>query len=163
PRESFLIALGGPLLNAAVAGLAAIALPFLGARMVLNPFGNGEVGGAPWLADGQPAPEFSPAWLGGWFGWLNLRVCPGNLIPALPMDAGRMLRAVLSGDSEQPRDTIAASYVARAFAFLLGLVGLVRLFQGRPGAFYLIGLAILIEIVVRYEARMFEEGGLYDD
>ena len=65
----------------------------------------------------------------GWFGYLNyiLMLC-NFFIPALPFDAGRMLRAYLSSTSVvSTRESIAAPWTAHACAVLLGFIGLVRL------------------------------------
>ncbi len=168
PREALAIALFGPLVNLAVALSCGIALYLFGARMVLNPFGNPidpklSLGsGAPWIGD-QPAPAFSAVWCIGWFGWLNLVLAVVNLIPAAPLDGGRALRAFLSSSTSATRDNMASLYVARAAAVLLFLLFLLRLFQGKTGSIALLCLAILVEMMVRFEARILEDGGYYEE
>jgi hypothetical protein len=61
------------------------------------------------------------------------------------------------------RDGIVAPYLARGFALVIAIAGVVRLLRGGLDGTTLIGLAILIEYLVRTEARMLEEGGYYDD
>ena len=57
-----------------------------------------------------------------------------------------------------------APWTARATAAILFLVGVVRLLIGDGGdGFTLISLAILIELFVRSESRMLEDGGFFDD
>jgi Zn-dependent protease len=166
PREAVQIALAGPMVNAALALCCGVALHLVGARMVLNPFGNpaeSKLGsGVPWVGD-QAAQVFSAIWYIGWFGWLNLVLAVVNLIPAAPLDGGRALRAFLAGSTSTTRDSMAALYVARASAVLLFVLFLLRLFQGKTGAIPLLFLAIFIEIIVRFEARMMEEGGYYEE
>ncbi len=87
-----------------------------------------------------------------------------NMIPALPFDGGRMLRTWPGSSSVVPsRDSIAAPWTAHACAFLLAIVGLVRVLRGGMEGLTLIGLAFLIEHLVRTEARMLEDGGYFDD
>lgn len=166
PREALQIALAGPLVNAAVAVSCGLALHLVGARIVLNPFGNPaetKLGsGVPWVGD-VPAEAFSAIWCIGWFGWLNLVLAVVNLVPAAPLDGGRALRAFLAGPTGTSRDGPAALYFARASAVLLFVLFLVRLLQGKTGAIPLLVLAIFIEMVVRFEARMLEEGGYFEE
>lgn len=162
-REALWIALAGPIANLLIALACLIGLQLVGARMVLNPFGNPfdtHLGsGVPWVGD-QPAAAFSVVWCVGWFGWLNLVLALINLlIPAVPLDCGRAVRSLIAESSSITRDRTFALYLARAFAILLFVIFLVRLFQGRSGGWVLLGLAILIELVVRFEVRVMEEGG----
>ncbi|MBX6315277.1 MAG: hypothetical protein IRY99_20555 [Isosphaeraceae bacterium] len=157
PAEMRLVILAGPTLNLLVAALTYVGLRFVPAYQVLYPFGNGINGGAPLLADGKPAAAFSAVWCIGWFGYLNWVLFLANaLIPALPMDCGRLLRTY--------KDSPFCLYTAHVCAAVLGLGGLFRvLWDNRPGGWNLIALAIFIEMMVRAEARLLEEGGYFDD
>ena len=174
PPDSFFIALAGPLTSLFMAVVAALGLYLAHHQLILNPFGNAfGTGGAPVTLDGRTAAPFTDeVWWVGWFGYLNWLLFLANLIPALPLDGGRMFRAALAGPGfGQPRDGAAGPLMARAWVFILVLAALVRLAwvnlaahpSPRPsGVWTLLGLAILIEWMVRNEARMSEDG-YFDD
>lgn len=164
--DHMLVALAGPATNLAVVVVTAVALNLAGARFVWNPFGHVLDSGAPLLANGDFARSLTAAWWIGWFGYLNWVLVLANLIPALPFDGGRFLRAALSGTSAvSTRDSMVGPWFARSCAAVLGLAGLVRLLvpPGNSDGLTLIGLALLIELMVRSEARMLEDGGFFDD
>ncbi len=184
PRSSehILVALAGPLMSGAIFLGAAIGVHAIaGAHFAWSPFGNyalDAVGnyavdadgnfvadaGAPRLASGALAPKLDKVWLIGWFGYLNLVLMLCNLIPALPFDGGRMLRAYLSSTSVvSTRESIAAPWTAHACALLLGVIGLVHVATGRWDGLTLIALGLFVELLVRTEARMLEDGGYFED
>jgi stage IV sporulation protein FB len=172
--ESFLVAMAGLVTSGAIVLAIALGLNlFAGAQFAWNPFGN-EItiengvtihdAGAPKLANGALAHPLSAIWVIGWFGYLNWVLMVANLIPALPFDMGRMVRAWPGSASvASSRDSIIAPYLARGFALVIAIVGVVRLLRGGLDGTTLIGLAILIEYLVRSEARMLEDGGYFDD
>lgn len=107
PVEELLVAIAGPLVNAAIAlGLGTFlffydqALGMAGATAV----------GAPLLVR---------------LLWINVGLVAFNLLPAFPMDGGRVLRAVLSMVMDRARATMLAAGVGRALALALGIGGLV--------------------------------------
>ena len=109
PRVEGLIAVAGPAVNFALAALAA---PLV-------------VWG---LVDGRGA---APSELGATLGslaatflFVNLALGLFNLIPAFPMDGGRVLRAFLGRDGDWVRATERAVRVGRVFAVLMIAVGL---------------------------------------
>jgi Zn-dependent protease len=55
---------------------------------------------------------------------VNIGLVLFNLIPAFPMDGGRILRALLAMVIDYARATQIAAWIGRAFALVLGLVGL---------------------------------------
>lgn len=57
-------------------------------------------------------------------GWINLIIAGFNLIPALPMDGGRILRALLTRKMSYVAATDAAVAVARVAAIAFGVYGL---------------------------------------
>ncbi len=104
--------------------------------MVISPFGYGNDAGAPFyqavgaeVATDRVLP-YHAFWFVGWFGYLNLVVFLANLIPALPMDGGRVLRAVLARSGVGiTRDNPYPQWTARAFALILAIVGIFKAFQ----------------------------------
>ena len=71
---------------------------------------------------------FPPTLLGGsWLArlaWLNLLLGGFNLLPALPMDGGRVLRAALSLHEDRRSATRTAARVARVIAIMMIAAGL---------------------------------------
>lgn len=63
----------------------------------------------------------------GWLmllAWINVVIGAFNLIPALPLDGGRILRAILSKRWGYSRATVTAARIGRYFAVALGIFGL---------------------------------------
>lgn len=92
-----------------VAGLGPVASAVIGTGLLAL---AGALGGAVWpanLAGGSLLHRI---------GWLNILLAGFNLLPALPLDGGRVLRAVLVGRMGPARATIVAARCGR----LLGVV-----------------------------------------
>jgi Zn-dependent protease/predicted transcriptional regulator len=70
-----------------------------------------------------------------------------NMIPAFPMDGGRVLRALLAMKLGGARATRVAAFIGQAFAFALGFLGLF----GNP---LLVFIAIFVYIAAAGEAQM---------
>jgi len=119
PDNELVIAAAGPLTSLA-----------LGAVFVL--FGLATSGHV-W-----PPTLFVGSWLAR-LGWLNLLLGAFNLLPALPMDGGRMLRAFLARHRTNLEATVVAARVARVLGALMMAVGLFYDFW-----FLLIGLFVLL-------------------
>lgn len=106
PRQELVVALAGPAVNVVIAALLWLALgrlPDAGAATeVQNP-------GADMLSRLMV---------------VNLFLVAFNLIPAFPMDGGRVLRAILASRMGYARGTQVAASVGQGVAFLLGLAGL---------------------------------------
>ena len=104
PSEELAIAIVGPLTSLALAGGFALAAIATGSDLWPPTLLVG-----PWLVR---------------LAWLNLVLGVFNLIPALPMDGGRVLRAALSMDEDRARATATAAKVARFIAVLWIAAGL---------------------------------------
>jgi stage IV sporulation protein FB len=169
-NEDPVVAAGGLVVSGLLAFGTLLILALLGATMQLNPFGAEQDAGAPYLinAEGkhQAFRSLTPIWAAGWFGWLNWVIFLANLLPALPLDGGRILRATIARPAlGLSRDTMIGPWAAHVVAILLCFIGGLRLllYSRLYDAFDLICLAILIEAVVRVEARMMEDGSFFDD
>jgi Zn-dependent protease len=128
PVHELLIAVAGPLVNV---GIAAVLLPLAGAALAATGFdGRG-------LVDGIIS---SPS-LAAFVVWLlaaNVTLVLFNLIPAFPLDGGRMLRALLAMRMDFPRATRIASKVGEVFAVVFGLFGVLT------GNFVLVLVAVFV-------------------
>jgi stage IV sporulation protein FB len=168
PRSSehIVVALAGPVTSGAACLFTALGVNILTrATFDWSPFGRIEDAGAPILATGSLAAPLSVIWIAGWFRYLNWVIFLANLIPALPFDFGRMFRAYLGSTSVvSSRDNMFAPWTARACALFLVLGGIVRLVvRFRVDGMTLIALGLLVELMVRSEARLLEDGGYFDD
>jgi Zn-dependent protease/CBS domain-containing protein len=139
PAQEFLMAIAGPLSNVVIAGV------LLAVGVVLH---------VDWLA-GLRKLLTDPADL-GWKDMLpyllstNLGLALFNLIPAFPMDGGRVLRALLATVMPYTRATALAVGIGQGAAWLLGLVGLLG------GNFLLILIAIFVYSGAAQERRMIQ-------
>jgi Zn-dependent protease len=104
PWEEFCIAIAGPLVNVAIAALLGVAL-FAG--FVLN----------------ARILETLPGTFVGMLLAMNLGLVVFNMIPAFPMDGGRMLRAILSGAMGLLPGTRVAVVIGTVFAAIIAVAG----------------------------------------
>ncbi|HJQ19599.1 MAG TPA: site-2 protease family protein [Gemmatimonadaceae bacterium] len=112
PKEELVVAFAGPAVNVAIAGLLYLWLAISGG--VPTFVDNASLGGA------FLQRTFAARLLA-----VNLWLVLFNLIPAFPMDGGRVLRALLAmrgGDYTQATER--AARVGRFFALVFGIVGL---------------------------------------
>ncbi|MFA4849506.1 MAG: CBS domain-containing protein [Methanoregula sp.] len=82
----------------------------------------------------------------GYLGMLNIILCAFNLIPAFPMDGGRVLRAWLATRMPLHRATKIAADIGKGFAIIFGIIGL---FTFSP---FLILIALFIYIGANTES-----------
>lgn len=105
PSEEILVALAGPAVNVVI--FAVLALIF----------------GVD--AAATPLSEISLATLPSQIAVLNLVLAVFNLLPAFPMDGGRVLRALLAMSTDRVRATRIAATAGQVLAFGMGLFGLI--------------------------------------
>ena len=76
-----------------------------------------------------PNPGLQGIWIFvfGYLGMLNIILCAFNLIPAFPMDGGRVLRAWLATRMPLHRATKIAADIGKGFAVIFGIIGLFTL------------------------------------
>jgi len=82
----------------------------------------------------------------GYLGMLNIILCLFNLIPAFPMDGGRVLRAWMATRMPLHRATKIAADIGKGFAIVFGIIGL---FTFSP---FLILIALFIYIGANTES-----------
>ncbi len=118
PRDEFLVALAGPLVSLAVAGLAALGHAFTSQGTVLSV-------------------------LLVLLLWSNLIVAVFNLLPGLPLDGGRVLRAaVWQVSRSQLTGTRAAAWIGRGVAILVAVPSLLLRSSSWSLATALFGVAL---------------------
>lgn len=106
PRQELAVAIAGPIVSLLLAVIAGGLASTLG-RLQL------------------PAhPEMPGLTLLGQLAVVNASIAAFNLLPAFPMDGGRVLRAVLAMRMDPTRATRIAARIGQALALALGLVGL---------------------------------------
>ncbi|MDR6757086.1 Zn-dependent protease/predicted transcriptional regulator [Mycoplana sp. BE70] len=128
PFEELLIAIAGPLVNVVI---AALLVAFIG----------GAVGWDELTTPEDPSVNFLVRLAG-----VNVFLVLFNMIPAFPMDGGRVLRAVLAMRWPWGRATRVAARIGQGVAFAMGIVGL----------FYnplLILIAVFVYLAAQAEAQ----------
>jgi Zn-dependent protease len=111
PKQELLIALAGPAVTALIIAVLVVML------RVVAP------GGVPAPTENLFGAASMPAMLLQLL-WLNVLLLVFNLLPAFPMDGGRLLRALLAMRMDYLRATEVASRIGKGFALLFGVVGL---------------------------------------
>lgn len=129
PVHEFWVAIAGPAVNVVIAGILFL---FLLARS-----------GAEAMLD----PRFLAGDLAARLMWVNVVLVVFNLLPAFPMDGGRVLRALLATRLGRQRATRIAASIGQFMAILFGIIG----FMWNP---FLIFIAIFVYIGAQTEAEL---------
>jgi Zn-dependent protease/predicted transcriptional regulator len=107
-----------------------------------------------WLT---PAGSNAVLFVFGYLALLNVVLAVFNMLPAFPMDGGRVLRALLARSQPHAQATQRAATVGKVFAFLMGVVGVVT-FQ-----LLLIVLAFFVYIAASGEAQQTTLKAVFED
>lgn len=113
PNKELRIAIAGPLVNFVIAGFLIGIGALLNARTILS-------------LDELYTSLGNVSWSGllAYLTYANLLLGLFNLIPAYPMDGGRILRALLAKKMDHAKATKIAAQVGQSFAVLIGLFGM---------------------------------------
>ncbi|MEO8791519.1 MAG: M50 family metallopeptidase, partial [Chthoniobacteraceae bacterium] len=104
PRQEIVIALAGPAVNVVIAAVLWVALAAMGSAGKIDPIN----------LEGSFAVQLLA---------VNIWLLLFNLIPAFPMDGGRVLRALLALRLDHAHATRIASQIGQALAITFGFVG----------------------------------------
>ncbi|MDB4955356.1 MAG: Peptidase [Myxococcales bacterium] len=106
PTQELAVAVVGPAINLAIAGVIWIGITATGGQTSLG-----------------SVTSLSGSFLAQLF-WINIGLAAFNMVPAFPMDGGRALRALLALKLGRERATEIAGTLGRVFAVLIGFYGL---------------------------------------
>jgi Zn-dependent protease len=134
PVQEFVIAIAGPAVNVAMAFLMAPFIPLFG-------LGVGDFTAALSLSAGLTATAVF-----AYVFFYNIILALFNLIPAFPLDGGRIFRSLLAMKLDYARATNIAAIVGRVFAVMLGIYALFN------GGIFMIFIAVFIYMAAGQEA-----------
>jgi Zn-dependent protease len=138
PIQEFVIAIAGPAVNFALAILFGLIALLAGISLSLDRLPSLLLG----------LDRMSLLALFGYVFSSNLLLAIFNLIPAFPMDGGRVLRALLATRMAYARATTAAVGIGQALAFLMGIYGFIQ------GNFFWVLIALFIYSGAGQERQM---------
>jgi Zn-dependent protease/predicted transcriptional regulator len=144
PSQEVAVALAGPLVNVAIAGALFLTMPFSMRERV--------------FADSGVLERSFIAWLFAF----NVGVTVFNLIPAFPMDGGRVLRALLAMRLDYVRATRVAATVGQAIAFLFVFVGLFGIPGLLPPNPILLLIALFVFLAAGPDSATTQIGTVFD-
>lgn len=136
PVQEFVISIAGPAVNFAIAGLMALFIPILGLRV--TDFVTALSGTAGLTITAVFAYVFA----------YNIFLALFNLIPAFPLDGGRVFRALLAMKLDYGQATNIAATVGKALAVMMGLYGLMN------GGIFMVFIAMFVFTAAGQEAKM---------
>lgn len=137
PRQELLIAIAGPAVNIALAGCLIAVIAALGHTDAVRAISNEGAGVTVWTVLAQ-------------LFIINLSLAAFNLLPAFPMDGGRVLRALMAIRSrDYARATRSAARVGRICALVFGLAATLGL--GSPLLFI---IAVFVWVAAGSEATL---------
>ena len=143
PKQELRIALGGPVVNVVIAAV------LIGLSSILRVQG--------WMSVDRLYQALGDVSWEGLLAYLvtaNLTLAIFNLLPAFPMDGGRVLRAFLAMRIDHRRATRLAVGIGQALAWAIGLWGFVS------GSYTLIFIAIFVYLAAGQEGRTVEVKGI---
>ena len=143
PKEELLMSVAGPLTNFVIAAVLTLASVLFRWEAGLSAQHLNEVLGSMRWA-GLPA----------YLAIANIMLGIFNLLPAYPMDGGRVLRSILALRLDYAKATAWAVNIGQAMAWLLGLWGVLA------GAWTLVIIAIFIYLGASQEGQMIEAKGV---
>jgi Zn-dependent protease len=129
PKEEFMIAIAGPAVNVAIAGVLYVVNEIIGANISMYEAMN------------------TQANVLGMLMWINLGLVVFNMMPAFPMDGGRVFRAALATQMDYRTATHIASLAGQAIAVVFAIYGIVS------GMWTLPFVAIFVFIAARQEVQ----------
>ncbi|MFA9516224.1 CBS domain-containing protein [Halopenitus sp. H-Gu1] len=141
-RHEFWIAIAGPIVSVIVGASCYLVVVATG----------GLTQGAFGIAGGVSAVRF----VFGYLALLNIILAVFNMLPAFPMDGGRVLRALLARNMPHATATQRAASIGKVFAFMLAVVGLFA-------NWFLIFLALFIYIAASGEAQQTTLAAAFQD
>lgn len=138
PLQEFLVAIAGPAVNVVIAGLLLAGILLVG-EIVTEPTALTIVGGS-----------FLVKLM-----WVNLGLVAFNMLPAFPMDGGRVLRALLATQMPRVKATYVAAAVGKFMAVLFGFGGIMT------GQWMLLFIAIFVYLGAQAEAHAVEMRAIF--
>ena len=142
-RQELWIAIAGPAVNVVIAAILAVVLGAQGKMTEagqLLPFGAG-------------APGFVASIL-----MANIALVLFNLIPAFPMDGGRVLRAILALNMPPERATRIAASIGQSIAIAAGILAV----MSHPPQWFWMFIALFIYIGAGQEASSYEQAAMVE-
>lgn len=143
--EEFKVAAAGPAVTLAIVVVCAVAITLIANN---GPYlqSTGAQGGAVNALLGEEGTTTTPVVaLLGWLLFINTLLLVFNLVPAFPLDGGRIARAAIwwrTGDRN--RGTRMTGRAGQGFAMALGLIGLLVLLEGDSFGIFTLLLGVIL-------------------